>query len=209
MIRVSISRRVGFSLIELLTVMAVVGVLATLTVAAVRGIGGANSLTAAGNQIAALAFQARQHSMTRGACTALIISEDIGAQAVYALTPRSDGDAPETADWTQLTRWTTLPAGIAIDWAASSLASQSAALTPPLPALTRAGQTVAGYRMLVFKPDGSLLGETDPPGLRVVEGQVDSNGGLVRSHPGSSNGSANVYDIRFLPASGRIKIDRN
>jgi len=185
-----------------------------LTVPAFQNFGRANELTAAGNQIAGLASQARQNSITRGALTLLLIAEDGDVShrsaTLYELRPREDGSSLQPKDWKQISRWMILPTGIVVDTASSAttMANQATALVPPLPPINYQNTTVGRYRMLVFKSDGSLLpiGNIAVPQLRLVEGTSE---GATQIRYTRDNGTTSFYNILFLPASGRLKIERS
>lgn len=206
----------GFSLLELLTVMAILAITTTLLIPAVGNFSKAGKLTSAGNQLTSLATQARQNSITKGALTALLLANEGSgsrrAVSLWELRPRDDGSIPQSSDWVQASKWMVLPEGTAVDTQKTKLADQNASLVPALPSLRYNGASLRNYALVIFKPDGSLfpIGNVAVPRLRIVEGLIENASTIRYTRPGAAEGEpANFYDITLLPASGRLKIDRS
>jgi len=113
----------GFTMVELLTVMAVISVLAVLSVPTL-GLFGSRSLTAGGNQIADMATVARQNSISNNSYTAIVIkTQGACAYTAYCLVQfswqysgfKQDGVTPNdgsSGQWQAVTPWRYLPKGI-------------------------------------------------------------------------------------------------
>jgi prepilin-type N-terminal cleavage/methylation domain-containing protein len=206
--------RSAFSLIELLMVMAILGIAAVLIAPAAANFGRAQALRNAGNLVADLAAAARQQAMARGTLTALVVLANQGSPDDYRALAVAEYDAVGRA-WTQTSRWEILPTGVMVDRndaAASSFLQNS---PQPLPfasantvPITFQGAAIAypgGYAARVFTPRGALSNPDFPAKLRLVEA-VTNGGGLVYTRPGASGKPANFYDVAILPTTGLTKI---
>lgn len=187
----------GFSLVELLTVIAIMAVLLSLGAGSVAGIGRANQLTATGNRISNLASLARQEAISQNTPTALIMlpaDADASIAAAFAVLLLQDGQ------WKQISRWEILPESVVIDADTSSFLQNGA-----LPALADAASPIGSFRgkslsvsdcsARVFLPSGGLWNPDKSATVRLIEKN--------RADPG-----ANYYDITFLGATGLPKIER-
>lgn len=124
----------GFSLVELLVVMAIIGILAAIGLPALRGLGGSNDIAAANRQlIDDLAFARFKAINERTVVYVVFVSQDIltanlnNQQKIevakkanlqytsYALfSKRSLGDQPGPGTAHYITDWKTLPQGVYI-----------------------------------------------------------------------------------------------
>src|SRR4051812_17944456 len=92
----------GFSLLELLTVVAIMAVITGLAVPLIGGLAGARKLEGAISQGANIFTEARQNSISKGVLTAVVILTDTAKEADAAyrtmalleLADRADGAAP-------------------------------------------------------------------------------------------------------------------
>ena len=131
-----IATRGAFTLIELLVVLAIIGLLATLTLPRIKSIRQGNALVAAGRQLVDDLALARARAISERTIVHMIfvptnVSEiaangdarndrtlrrlQAGAYTTYALfAERSVGDQPGRPSFRYLTQWKTLPEGIFI-----------------------------------------------------------------------------------------------
>jgi len=185
-------KSVAFSLVELLIVVAMIGILAVVSVpAALSGIRGMR-LTTAGNQLADLSALARQTALSKNVITAV----------VFAPTP-TDGSGPSAGviefgpdrQWRLATQWLQLPDSVEI----TNSAEQDIPAPTGAPTLTYRGKTFSPTGGLVFYPTGKMppVGtSTDAPKLTVFQ-------------KGQSTATANKYEIAFSLDTSSHRITRN
>ena len=218
----------GFTLLEVLTVMAIMAILTALVAPAFTNLGKGNALMASGNKVANLFNSARQNSLSRNVMTALVMITDSNLPGRYQtfalleLTPPSNGAAPTTSNWRQISKWETLANGVIADpkWPSNptqALTDSGQSLLPAsmnLPSsLTCGGKTVSSYQYVVFLPAGGLFlnNFASFAQIQLVEGFLSQGStSPVYTQPSSSpgGGPANYYRISALAATGNIKIDR-
>lgn len=185
----------GFSLLELLVVVAIISLLLTLLVPAFSSIGKGNELAVSGGRFVDLLNLARVNAMSKNAMTAVVINTDSSSEGAFRsivlmeLSARNDGTLPTSADWKQTTKWEQLRQGIIVQ---GPLANGSTP-TPSLPALKYQSQVLTSTYSVFFLPNGSLLDSAKTTAIRLAK----SDGNL-----------SNYFDVTILPASGRTKIDR-
>lgn len=215
-------RCAGFTLVEMLVVISIMLTLMGLVSAALVGVGRAHSLANAGNQLAAMVTVARQNSMTKNALTAVVIpagKSNWNAWILYELTPGANGGNATTADWRPISKWASLPPGIAIndcDFVAQNVPKDF----PDLPSLVPArGEAVSTYRYIVFTPTGALYpfpqGSTgspnqgENPAVRLVEGIRIGEDPENVEYTGTTKGDqASFYRVTILRSTGIAKVDR-
>lgn len=209
----------AFSLIELLTVIMIIGILAGLVVPAVNGIGRASALTTGGNTVVDLVNFARQEAMTKNTMTALVVLGHQGVDEDYRALTVLEYDS--VAGWSQVMQWEILPTGIVIDCNDTANCSFLTHSPQPFPFLSRfpnqsnppvkyQGTQVAdqsGYAARIFMPNGALQNPEQPAQLRLVEGIYQGNRITYTSHI-SSNQAANYYDVAILGLTGTTKVNR-
>lgn len=202
----------AFSLVELLTVVAVMAVLMSILAPAFKNIGGSSLLGAEGNRVVTLIQHAAQNSASRNAMTALIaIPSDPDRPAsfdAFGLFER----APDSGEWRQLTRWETLKDGVVVDYPTGQAAqfSDYPAMrpTPDFPTITHRGRTVSSFRYVIFLPNRSLLQNLSAQ-LRLAEGFFEKGSPtptFTRRAP--SGDPLNYYQVTILGATGRTRVDR-
>lgn len=200
----------GFSLVELLTVIAIIGILVGIGLLSLRGSSGAFQLAAAGAQCANLLESARETAVLRNTPVAVAIFP-AGSQSPAALTALEYQTG--SGSWSRISRWEKLPTGVIFDPAFdtgvnSALGENSPEMSPALPSLDYAGRSYAprasgGYAYLVFLPSGALYQQHSHPGaLHLVEGI--SSGETVRY----TGARGNYFDLVVNPSTGRLKIVR-
>jgi prepilin-type N-terminal cleavage/methylation domain-containing protein len=123
-IRTHQCKRSGFTLAELLTVIAIIGVLFAIALPAFNSLTGEAKLDAAANAVHAAARLARQHAVTHGQPTYLVLHDaqsttDDGlayrAYAVFSINIHTNiTPVPPSAGYF-LTEWQTLPEGVVFD----------------------------------------------------------------------------------------------
>ena len=219
----------GFTLLELLLVVAIMVILIGLTVPAVSNFRSANLLSASGEKVVNLLNLARQNSMSRNTMTAFVMITDptlanpYRSFALLELVPLSSGTPPATRTWKQISNWETLPDGVIVDPAwpsnvAQSLADSStqASHLPASMAITPfayGGENVDSYRYVIFMPTGGLFlnGSSSFVQIQLVEGFLPQGSGTptyTKPATGPGGSWANYYRISTLAATGRVKIDR-
>lgn len=203
----ALGKRSGFSLLELLTVIAMMAVLTTLIAPAFNSLGKSNLLDAEGNRFVNLVNYAGQNSISKNAMTALIViaPETPGAYKASALFEYT----PEALDWKQLSPWETVKDGVVLDPATFSTFSDSGTQPQPaFPVLRYRGAAVNSYKYLIFLPNRSLLQNTSAQ-LKLAEGNFPPGASLpTYTHRASDGTPANYYGVTVLGPTGRPKIDR-
>lgn len=200
--------RQGFSLVELITVVAIVGIITALVVPAVNGFGRSTALNSGGNMVANLAGLARQTAMSKNTLAALVVVTNLGTEQDYrAMTVAEYRDGI----WQQVTKWETLPTGIVVD-----TSSESTFLTnTPVPFPFKLGIVIGNRRLddastfaaRIFLSNGSLQNADKAAQLRIVEG-FRQGAGIAYTHRGTGNQPANYYDIAIIGTTGIAKISR-
>lgn len=209
--------RAAFTLVELLTVLAVVGIVLGFVVPAISGMARGTSLATAGNTVNNMAGLARQHAMSRNTLTALLVLGNQGTDSDYracAILEYKRG-----AGWSQIGKWETLPTGITVDSGNTQDCSFLLRSPDPFPFLTATNQSnppilfqgvpvsSGAYAARIFTPGGGLQNPGDPAQIRLVEGFVE--GGTIRyTHRNAAGQPANYFDIAIVGATGATKISR-
>ena len=212
-------RRNGFSLMELLTVIAVMSILAALGLSAIKGNG---QLDAGGNRVVDLINQARQNSISKGVMTALILVTSTNNSTIdNRLWVIMDYEnVAGTWQWQQVSKWELLPGGVVVDSSAATyadgttqnFASYFSSANMPKPtqaptAISYQGTSITPGTYVVFLPGGRIYDPTlPPPVFRVTNGSVNS--GAVAYTNMSAGKPANYYDVTINVYTGLPKVDR-
>jgi len=215
----SFKKSAAFSLIELLTVIAIMGLMVGLAAPALRSITSSGELSGGGYKADNIFAGARQNSISKGVLTAVVVltSPDAAGEAdptawrtlvAFELAPKADGSPPATTDWKQVSKWEKLPQGIIIDNDATNskfLLAPSTTITPALPSLVYKGKTYGtnDYTYQVFLPSGRLRSPPSPCNLSLAEGFY--TGTTPRFTTASK---ANYFNFIFNDATGETKISR-
>ena len=193
-------------MVELLVVIALIGLLAGLGSISLRGNGGSLQLSTAGSRCAGLLENARDSAVLQKVPVAVAILPS-HPQTMVALAYQ-----PDSKSWKRISNWETLPAGTIFDTdvysdSNSALAQNAPTISPALPALTHKGTSYspggAGYGFLVFLPTGALQQSHSRPGmLRLTQGIPEGD------HFRKTGSAADYLDVCVNPSTGRLKIAR-
>ncbi len=182
----------GFSLAELLVVVAIMGLLATISTPGLVRSYRASTLTASGNRAVDLAMQARQNALSRNAMTALVLAIN-GASPNQAMTV-IELQADQT--WKQISSWAFLSPN------AKAYPNGGASTTLPgtAPTLVLNGKSLGagGYACYVFNPDGTTYNSAAVLPQLYVQYASDT----APSGGGGNTGLPNYYDLVFSDAGG-------
>jgi prepilin-type N-terminal cleavage/methylation domain-containing protein len=181
----------AFSLLELLTVIAVLGAMAVIGMPALMSSTSGSKITHAGNTLADLASLARQKSASGNAMVAMVLvnaqleSEKGQAVGIFEFGPERT--------WKQAGNWLRLPDGISVDMQSSPESIRK---------LVDANIALAG------RP----LGETDYSALVFYsDGRMCGNGSMapsIRARSTVSVSSGNYYDLVFNAENSAFRISR-
>jgi len=197
--------RRAFSLIELLTVIAMIALLTTLVAPSFTNLGRASLLTTSGNKVVNLINYAGQNSLSKNALTALVaLAPDSGrAYQVFALMEYTASNG----EWKQITGWEKINDGVVVDQCTFS-EYPSVKPEPDLPAIKYQGKTISTYKYIVFLPNRSLLQDASAQ-IRLTEGNFATGAQTPTYTRVKGDGTpANYYAVTVLGATGRPKIDR-
>ena len=209
------TRAAGFTVVEMMAVMAIIVVLTAAITPVIRSVGGAGTLTGAGDEVVNLINLARQNSMTKNAMTALILVTDPAIAdhhrvlGLFELVPPPDGSAPLQRNWTQVGSWEQFGTGAFVDVSTLS-AYPATAPSPNFPALQYEASPLASWQYVIFMPEGNLL-TAGSSQLRVAEGFFPPHVNTpIYTHPGPGQPGvpANYYNVVILADTGRVKVER-
>ena len=208
----------GFSIIELLMVIAIVSVLASVSALSISGIAGAAHLSTGGAQISNFLESAREMSILKKTPVAVALlakGDDVGSRIMTALEY-----LPDANQWVRISKWETLPKGVMVDMTAGGtnntfVPGNSPTISPALPNLVYASNTYSpqltdGYGYIVFLPNGSLYQSgTQPSVFRLVEGVSTSTGSRYTGAKDANGNPVNYFEIVINESTGRVKMARS
>ena len=162
-------RRAGFSLIELLVVVAILGLMVTLLVPALGSIVSGRNLELGGSQVVDSLSLARQIAMSRG--RRVVWEMDAGTNGLYRIMEFKGGT------WQPASRIQTLPENIRPDSStANSTLFSDAIKAPCTNNFSNSTASVASVISITFRPDGTTLLPPDlENSLRLKHTQATNN----------------------------------
>jgi uncharacterized protein (TIGR02596 family) len=190
---VKTARRSAFSLLELLIVIAIMGILAALTLPAFNSISGGRKLDLAGSQVVDTLSLARQSAMAQG-CRVRLELADIGASSpdyrIHRLLEFRNGT------WQAASKWMTLDDTVKI--------SSDASRTSLINQITNSATTNFTYRGTNFSNKKVIPVTFLPDGTTLLSG---TNNFLtlepIRSPKDASGNALNWSCIVINPVTGR------
>lgn len=210
--------RSGFTLVEILVVMAVMLVILAMSFTGLGGTLRGVGLTDAGNQLTQLCDAARQRAMSANVLTAVVALTHLGVP--------EDGRAfcvlecPPGGPWKQTREWELFPEGTTLDVSATGDNLDTFAKHSPVVFPFNGGQTGApvafqqhamlpagAYAARIFLPGGNLKNASKPARFQIVEGTT-SGGKTTYKHTGDSQSPVNYYRITLIGATGGTKVER-
>jgi len=195
--------RGGFSLVEILTVLAVISIMAVVSVQSFSSMTQSGGLTTGGNDLADLAALAHDYAASHNVMTALVAvttSSSVSSSAQYRAFIVVASDTTGTV-WSPVSKWVYLPAAVTMSSYATLNTFQTfkGAYPPQNLSLTLNGQGVAsGYVFQTFYPDGHM----DTSANSVVLHLVTNANKALKTEP------KDYYDLVFNPMTGTVKINR-
>lgn len=176
----------GFSLIELLVVVAILALLVGLGVGVLGGSSSSRGIDQAGNTVSGLAQLARQHASSMNALTALVVAQTREANEDRMIVSIWDFDSSLKAN--QVERWSMLPSTISLSTVNDSLPGT---LSPS--GITYKNAAVTSPKYFWFYPDGRVGDGNSVPTLKLEP---------------SKGSKENTYELVFNPVVGTHKINR-
>lgn len=206
----------GFSLVEVLVVVLLIGALVGFLAPAVWGAMKGTALQQSGSLVVALVDQARQMAVTKNTMSALVLLADAGTEDDYRAFTQLEYK-PDMG-WTQVRDWQRLPKGVLVDFSSgeSSFLTRSPAVFPLLqpgeshPPLRFNGRELRqrkSYAACIFMPSGARRNADQPARLRLVAGFKEGSQ-LIYSQRGTSGRPPNYFDVTIVGVTGAVKVDR-
>lgn len=200
----------GFTLVELMVVIAVMISIIGVVVPAFNGIGKSGLLNRGGDLVANLLNFARQNSLSKNAMTALIVVTDPAMDdqnRMFTMLELQPAQTGHTSVWKQIAKWEPLATGIVVNnWTVQSAGTNT--VSPALPSLHYGDRTISQFKSIIFMPDGSTYND-GPTTFELVEGYYPKGASTPSLTGLSKNGEAtNYYKLTVLNSTGRVKIER-
>ncbi|CAN5531652.1 hypothetical protein BH09VER1_BH09VER1_23170 [soil metagenome] len=171
----------AFTLLELLVVMAVIGILTVMSLALLSGKRG-TEISMAGGVVSDLANLARQNALAKNTRTVLVLAQVNDGGAL-----RSAVSIWDAANTNQLEKWNLLPESV--------VATNASGFSPPLtlPCAFR-GQTITNGDYFVFYPDGHMSEDQTQVAKLAIQPRQGNQG--------------DFYKLVFNPLTGTSKVSR-
>jgi prepilin-type N-terminal cleavage/methylation domain-containing protein len=200
-------KQFGFTLLELLIVVAIIILVLSFSIPAVTGLTRSNNLNSGGRLVSNLMSIARSEAINRRALIRFEVATDWpnDSSASYRKITLVQHDASTGTD-TQLTKWETLPDGVTLQPQDPNPGTGAYFFTlnqTQTPALKIGGQNVT-TQYIEFLPTGAVnvAPANSPVRLRVVPGYFASANAVT------TTSSTNWYDMAVDAIVGRIKTSR-
>ncbi|MBE2180358.1 MAG: type II secretion system protein [Chthoniobacterales bacterium] len=197
----------GFTLVEMLVVIAIIGVITALTLPSLQGLFGVAGRRGGVNVLAGAVEQARLLALQHGVPTYVgfpdpgsFADKEVALNSVIVFREQRDEErfsgTNSTNPYTMVSRWLRYPRGVFIDPEAPDFKTTNitAANFPKL-----SGAAVGNVVAIRFDRYGKLKPET-PVTIRIGEGVVDGAGVTFRPNP------EHYTQLRIQPLTGRVKI---
>jgi prepilin-type N-terminal cleavage/methylation domain-containing protein len=220
----------GFTLIEMLTVIVIVGIMLALTIPAVTSLMKSSGVSVATRQVSNTLGLARQLAITQRVYARVVFPYDtvtpLGTESMlyraYAVMINRDNSAAAIANWKYVSKWEYLPVGVVFlnraplpapppaTGALDDTSSLNRGLGLPFPETTVAPATTLAY--IEFTPSGTAtavgLGTLTPSVLTITEGFANSGSPPTLTSKTSLGALANVGTLTVNSLVGRIQVTR-
>lgn len=220
--------RGAFTLVEILTVMAIVSVLLAVTAPALKGINGVGGRKAAVRTIMGTLDQARMMAISDGRATYVVFAgRNLVGTKCDSMIGRAYAVYQDDVNFTPVQRsaWVYLPVGVAFKMASDfdtlinrDLGTSDPSFTVHVPKGGNDSPTTVQLPYVKFDPtgavDGTLANDSVPQHFRILvfPGLVSNSGSetltrAARTENGGGTMSGNLLldEIRLNPATGRVR----